>query len=131
MVYLASDKPLPLIEWNENKRAFCVSDLTKYEKNVETQFDSSYVYNAGSHLGCGCGFLKEFKEEDELAQANENYLQLSVYLQKARETGAHLHIYSCWDGDQEAKPALREELYLKRMVKADFEFKEKAFYKIL
>ena len=76
MVYIASDKPLPLIDWNENKRAFNVTDLSKYEKNVETQFKYTNVYNAGSHLGCGCGFLKEFKEEDELALANENYLQL-------------------------------------------------------
>ena len=131
MVYVASDKPLPLIDWNENKRAFNVSDLSKYEKNVAAQFELPHVYNAGSHLGCGCGFLKDFKDDEELALANDNYLRLSIYLNKAREMGANNQIFSCWDGDQEAKPQLREELDLKRLIKTDFEFKEKALYQIL
>ena len=131
MVYVASDKSLPLIKWDENKRAFCVSDLSKYEKNVAAQFKLPYVYTAGSHLGCGCGFLKNFKDEEGLAQSNENYLQLSAYLQKARETEATIHIYSCWDGDQEAKPVFREKIDLKHLVESIFEFKEKALYEIL
>ena len=131
MVYIGSDKPLPLVDWNENKRAFNISELTKYEKHVETQFKFSYVYNAGSHLGCGCGFIKESKDEEELAQVNHNYIQLSAYLQKARETQATIHIFSCWDGDQDAKPEHRKEINLQRLIEADFEFKEKALYEIL
>lgn len=131
MVYLASDKPLPLIDRNEDSPEFSITELSKYEKNVGTQFETPYVYNVGTHQGCGCGFLKEFKEEEDLALANENYLQLSTYLKKAQETGANLHIYSCWDGDQEAKPELREEINLKRMTEVNFEFKEKALYGIL
>lgn len=131
MVYIASDKPLPLIDWNEQKRCFSISDLTKYEKNVETQFELPHVYNAGSHLGCGCGFLKESKDEEELAQVNDNYFQLSAYLKKARETGANTQIFSCWDGDQEAKPEHREEINPEHLVEANFKFKEKAFYEIL
>ena len=130
MVYIGSDKPLPLIDWNEDKRAFSVSDLSKYEKNVAVQFQFPHVYNAGSHLGCGCGFLKEFKEEQALAQANKNYLQLNAYLQKAHEMGAHYQVFACWDGDQEAKPAHREEIDLKRLIETHFEFKEKTLYEI-
>lgn len=131
MVYVASDKSLPLIEWDEHKRAFCVSDLSKYEKNVAAQFELPYVYNAGSHLGCGCGFLKDFEDEEELAQSNKNYLQLSAYLQKGLETEATIQIYSCWDGDQETRPLFREKMDLKHLVESNFEFKEKAFYEIL
>ena len=131
MVYIGSDKPLPLIDWNENKRAFNVSELTKYEQNTAAQFKLPHTYNIGSHLGCGCGFLKDFKDDEELALANDNYLQLSIYLKKAREMGANNQIFSCWDGDQEAKPEHREELDLKRLIEADFQFKEKALYQIL
>lgn len=131
MVYVASDKPLPLIEWNEDKPAFCVSDLSKYEKNVAIQFKLPYVYNAGSHLDCGCGFLKDYKDEEVLAQAKDNYFQLNAYLKEAREKGASIQVFSCWDGDQEAKPVFREEINLKHLIEADFEFKEKTFYKIL
>ena len=130
MVYIGSDKPLPLIDWNENERAFNVSELTKYEQNTAAQFKLSYVYNAGSHLGCGCGFLREFKDEEELVLVKENYSKLNAYLQKAQEAGANNQIFSCWDGDQEAKPEYREEISLNRLIEANFEFKEKALYKI-
>lgn len=131
MVYIASDKPLPLIGWSEDKPAFCVSDLTKYEKAVESQFKFSHVYNAGSHQGCGCGFFKDFKEGDELARAHDNYIQLNAYLQKAREMGANNQIFSCWDGDQDARPEFREQIGLNHLVDSNFEFKEKALYEIL
>jgi hypothetical protein len=131
MVYIGSDKPLPLIDWNENERAFNVSELTKYEQNTAAQFKLPYVYNAGSHLGCGCGFLREFKDEEELVLVKENYSKLNAYLEKAREMGASNQVFSCWDGDQEAKPEHREEINLNRLIEAKFEFKEKALYEIL
>jgi hypothetical protein len=131
MVYIGSDKPLPLIAWNENNPSFNISDLTKYEKSVAAQFKFPHVYNAGSHQGCGCGFFKEFKEDEELTQAHDNYHQLNAYLQKAQEMGANNQIFSCWDGDQEAKPEHREEINLNRLIEANFEFKEKALYEIL
>ena len=131
MVYIGSDKPLPLIDWNENERAFNVTELNKFEKSVESQFNVPHVYYVGSHLGCGCGFLKEYKVEEELAQTNNNYLQLNAYLQKARETGAQVQLYSCWDGDQSAKPEFRDQIELNHLLEASFEFKEKALYEVL
>ena len=131
MIYIGSDQPLTLIDWNEDNPSFSISDLTKYEKKVKTQFEFPYVYNAGSHQDCGCGFFKKNKAEEALAQAHDNYLQLKTYLQNAREMGANNQIFSCWDGDQDARPAVREKIALKRLVEADFEFKEKAFYEIL
>ena len=131
MVYIGSDKPLPLIDWNEDKPAFYISELSKYEKGVKSQFKFPHVYNVGSHQGCGCGFFKEHNEEEKLAQAHDNYLQLKTYLQKAREMGANNQIFSCWDGDQDTRPEFREKIELNRLLEANFEFKEKAFYEIL
>ena len=130
MVYIASDKALTLIDWSEDKPAFNISELSKYEEGVKTQFKFSHIYNVGTHLGCGCGFLKEYKEGGELAQANENYIELNTYLQKARETGASNQIFSCWDGDQNARPEFREQIELKHLTEPNFEFKEKALYEI-
>ena len=131
MVYIGSDKPLPLIDWNENKPSFNVSDLSKYEKSVMAQFKFSHVYNAGSHRGCGCGFIKDFENKEELTRAQDNYHQLKAYLQKAQAMGANNQIFSCWDGDQEAKPENRESIDLNRLIEANFEFKEKYLYEIL
>ena len=131
MIYIGSDTPLPLIDWNEKERAFNVSELTKYEQKAAAQFELPYVYHAGSHQGCGCGFLKEFKHEEELLQVNQSYSQLNAYLQKVKEMGANIQVFSCWDGDQEAKPEHKEEISLARLIETDFEFKEKVLYKIL
>ena len=131
MVYIGSDKPLPLIDWNENNPSFNISDLAKYEKSAATQFEFPYVYNAATHQSCGCGFLKEFKEYEDLAQAHVNYHQLKAYLQKAQEMGASNQIFSCWDGDQEAKPERREKINLDCLIEANFEFKENILYEIL
>ena len=56
MIYIASDRPLPLIDWQDEFPAFHVRELREEEMAVRTHFKKPYVYYAGSHEGCGCGF---------------------------------------------------------------------------
>jgi hypothetical protein len=84
-VYLASDKPLPLIEWNEKEPSFYVGELTKSDKSVKIQFEFPYIYYIGSDEGCGCGFFKKGRESDELFRAEENYSKLASYLEKQHQ----------------------------------------------
>jgi len=130
-VYLASDKPLPLIEWNEEKPSFYVKELTPPEESVKTQFDIPHIYYLGSDEGCGCGFFKRGRESDELGRAEGNYSQLASYLKNARSMGARNQIYSCWEGDQNAKAEFRKKIDLKRLNEKNFEFKEGTLYEIL
>ena len=52
-VYLASDKPLPLVEWNEKQPKFNVLPLDDRDTQVTKQFRNPFVVYAGSHEGCG------------------------------------------------------------------------------
>ena len=129
-VYIASDKPLPLISWVEERPSFYVEEVKKDEAGVKKQFKYQYIYYAGSHEGCGCGFFKEGEVGDELAQVEENYNNLSAYLKKSKETGAKLQLFSCWEGDQKAEPEHREEIDEENLNEKQFEFKEKALYQV-
>lgn len=129
-VYLASDKPLPLIEWSEKEPSFYVGELTKFDKSVKIQFEFPYIYYIGSHEGCGCGFFKEGREKEEVRRAEENYSQLVSYIKNAQSTGTKNQIYSCWEGDQDSDPEFRENIDLSCLTDKNFEFKEKTLYAI-
>ena len=130
-VYIASDKPLPLVSWDEEKPSFYVEEVQKNETGVKKQFKYEHIYYAGAHEGCGCGFFKDGEVGDELAQVEENYKNMSAYLKMAKEKGAKLQIFSCWEGDQTAEPDHREEINEENLNEKKFEFKEKALYQVV
>jgi len=130
-VYIASNKPLSLVPWVEEKPAFYVEEVVKDEVGVTKQFQYRYVYYAGSHEGCGCGFIKDGEVGEELTQVEENYKRLSAYLKDAKESGAELQIFSCWEGDQTQEPEHREEINETTLNEKQFEFKEKALYQVV
>ena len=129
-VYLASDKPLPLVEWDEDHPRFNVVLITKYEKVVKKQFRNPNVVYAGSHQRCGCGFFKEGEGGEELAAIQTNYGSLVYYLNELMSSGASIEIFSCWEGDQGSEPETKERLSLATLGSDGFEFKEKAYYEI-
>jgi len=130
-VYIASDKPLPLISWVEERPSFYVEEATNDKTGIKKQFNNQYIYYAGSHEGCGCGFFKDGEVGEELAQVEENYNNLSSYIKKAKESGAKLQIFSCWEGDQADEPEHSEEITEQNLIEKQFEFKEKTLYKIV
>ena len=130
-IYIASDKPLPLISWVEEKPSFYVEDANNNNAGVKKQFKYQYIYYAGSHEGCGCGFFKDGEVGDELAKVEENYTNFSEFIKNAKKSGAKLQIFSCWEGDQTAEPEFREEINEANLNEKQFEFKEKALYQIV
>ncbi len=130
-IYIASNKPLPLIPWVEEMPAFYVKEVVKDGAGVKRQFQYKYVYYAGSHEGCGCGFIKDGESGEELAQIEENYKRLSAYIKDAKESGALLQLFSCWEGNQTQEPEYREEIDENTLNESLFEFKEKALYRVV
>ena len=128
-VYIASDQELPLIPWNEAKPSFHVRELT-YNKAVRNQFKLANVSVAGSDAGCGCGFLKDGVYDDELVEAMKNYQGLTTYISDIKSRGGTVQIFSCWEGDQTAKPEFVETVTVADLLIENFEFKEKALYTI-
>ena len=129
-VYIASDKTLPLIKWDKEKPAFNVVPLSKYENRVQKHFRLPFIAYAGSHEGCGCGFLKDGVEGEDLEIVQSNYNSLVKYIHNLKDQGARIEIYSCWEGDQGKKPESKDTLDLQEINDQQFEFKEKAYYKI-
>ncbi|WPD22298.1 MAG: hypothetical protein SD837_19160 [Candidatus Electrothrix scaldis] len=89
-----------------------------------------YVLYAGSHEGCGCGFIKEGEVGEQLEMVQSNYKQLASYLQKLRTSGYNIEIFVCWEGGQGAEPELRQRINVETLVMEGFEFQEKTYYEI-
>ena len=130
-VYIASNKELALIPWVEAKPSFNILPLSKEEIPVKKQFSLEFVYYVGSHQGCGCGFFKEGEAGEELAEVEESYKKLATYIIKAKENGASIQLFSCWEGDQTSKVENKEKINESTLNEKQFEFKEKWYYEIV
>jgi hypothetical protein len=107
MVYIASDYPLPTSPWKPSEPGFHVSDLTERDDLVRRQFSKPFVYYAGSHEGCCCGFQYgqyDGLEEDaaKLAASRESRRRLAEFLSITLQHQATVEVFACWDGDQGA-----------------------------
>src|SRR4051812_32427732 len=56
-VYIASDHPLPLIEWDEDNPYFRVTELIDDNEGVRRLFTKHYVYRVCSQIGHGGAFM--------------------------------------------------------------------------
>jgi hypothetical protein len=161
VVYLASDKPLPLIEYDQDRPAFWVGELGSFSENdigAKKQFLLPYVYYIGSHKCCGCGFQKRrqrhsrnlfrrirnlFKRgkekrsylgESDLAlnaDVDLTYRQLVSYLQEAKTQGARLELFSCYDGFQEEEHIRREVIRTVDIESSGFTFAWETHYELI
>ena len=118
MLYIAADKPLPLIPWDENSPLFNVTALQEYSEAVRKQFSKPFIFYLGAHTGCSCGFsygqyIKDDAVPEELRELEEkNSVQsLLAYLTDAVKLTGSLELYSCWNGDEEGPADLRETIY--------------------
>ena len=130
-VYIASSKELPLIAWVEAEPSFNVSLLSNEEVPVKKQFTLEHVYYVGSHQGCGCGFFKEGEAGEELLKVEESYNNLSKYILSAKENGASIQLFSCWEGDQASSMENKEKISERTLNEKQFEFKEKWHYEVV
>lgn len=121
-VYLASSQPLATSEWNEKAPAFYLKAADG--DSVRGKFSLPHVYYAGSHEGCGCGFFKEWKPDEELSRGQENYIALARTLREALARGARMELFSCWEGDQDKKPESVGSVTPDELEEPPFELKE-------
>jgi hypothetical protein len=114
-VYLAADKPLRLVPWDEAAPRFHTCRLGPDEERVKCQFAKPHLTYAGSYEGCGCGFqLGEYPAElldpDELALRRESLRELAAFLREELPRVGPIQLFACWEGDQEAPPEHRRAL---------------------
>jgi hypothetical protein len=112
LVFVASDYPLPTLPWDQSKPRFHVTELTERDEPVKDKFSKPYVYYAGSHKRCGCGFqygeYESFEEDTAaLAAAQDSRRQLTEFLAIALQHQQTVEVFACWDGDQGKLPKCR------------------------
>jgi len=112
-LYIASDKPLPLREWDEENPGFWVGVLHEDDLVVRKQFSLPFVVYAGSFEGCSCGFVYDNEPigDDELElqydqQARESVKRLGEYVSNILKDGS-VEMFACWEGEQEQEPNQR------------------------
>ena len=103
-VFLAADRELPLVAWDEAQPSFNVTPLQDEERPVRGRFSKRNVYYLGAYTGCSCGFTPD--EDGEEADAARSLEGLVAYLREAVGDGS-LELFTCWDGDW-LEPAARQ-----------------------
>lgn len=144
-LYIASDRPLPLIKqseypknssssptWPQEAQRFHTAELRPAQEDVRLHFRFTHVLYAGSYEGCSCGFNygREYPMHEEdpkhLSAARESVTELVRYVRESRAT----QIYSCWF-DEEAKPTAHERTVTTEILGAqDFFFRNQELLNI-
>ena len=95
-VYVATSLPVETTKWNKEAPAFYVKELEGYDE-LRRRFAPRSVYYAGSHEGCGCGFV--FYDGDP-----ERRRALDALIAFIRRV-APADVFVCWEGQQTEAPA--------------------------
>ena len=122
-VYIGSDLPINEIAWSMERPAF---HLTKANDSdpVRQRFAGKYVYYAGSHEGCGCGFEKNGAPPEELATRQANYDALARALGIALQQGARPQVFTCWEGDQADEAESTESVSVGALAAPSYELQQ-------
>jgi hypothetical protein len=115
-LFLATDRPLPRIEYVEGITRLSVHDIAESDRRVKDKISKSYIAYVGAWEGCGCGFEyglledpdEEDHREDELGKESVRELRglLEMLLQEQEE----VELYVCMDGEQDVLQESRIEI---------------------
>jgi len=129
MVYLAADRPLPLMPRDEGRPVFLVRELTERDEPVRRQFTRAHLYYTGAYEDCGCGFQygedPEVEELEQVIRAEESRRALVKYLRNALSAVPVVELFACWDGDQAAEPSYRSRVSPDDLLKGRTFFRER------
>jgi hypothetical protein len=130
MIYVAADQPLRVIPWVEAVPAFNTSSLAPDEERVRRHFQGSYILYAGSYEGCGCGFqldsdARAFLDRGELERRQRSLHAFAQYLREELARVETIHLFACWDGDQDATPEHQRVLTPAMLEDPTFSFLQK------
>lgn len=121
VLYLGSEKTLPIVPYNPEQPAFHTKELDEHEKPMRQHFSKPQVLYIGSSEGCGCSFRHALydkgewsyvvsEKEEEAVASQVDHQALVDYLSAQR-----LHkveIYACWDGDYALPADVRRKFLL-------------------
>jgi hypothetical protein len=126
-VHIASAVPLPVGVWNPEARAFYL-ELVPEDAPIRDRFSLPFVYFAGSHLGCGCGFQK-YEDDDESDKTQANYTALAGVIRDAVSPASSVEVFTCWEGD-DREPEFLETVSVSELLRPEFVLIERQFLRV-
>jgi len=134
-IYIASDKPLKTIDWDENNRKLNVDKIDLKDEIIRKVFSKPHIYYIGSHLKCGCGFFYESSlapdcdEREVERQVNQSQEELKEYIRQSLDKSKEIELYVSWEGEKEKGP-LKTIRLTDKDVEKQFNLEERHFYRI-
>ena len=128
MVYLGAAVPLRLIPWEGANPSFHVTEIAgESEPSVRARLGTVTACYVGSSEGCGClfqyGEYPELRDEDDGLEVKRAALSaLRDYLRAELRFNSRIHVFACWDGDEEKQPEHRRVLTPDDLDWEDFHF---------
>lgn len=128
MTFIASDKELPTIEWNNEVPDFYVHNLKEPDygyKEIRSILCKRYLYNVGAHTGCGCGFsygIYEPLDEDDIQEdlkGKSSVNKLFQYIRENLQICDSIELFSCWAGNEGVNPKSTYELNINQIELSD------------
>ena len=118
-LFLASDQPLPLVEWSPGA-VFGVTALEDHPP-LPAEMGQPYLYDIGSHTSCGCGFdrfgggIGYGEDYDYDGLTAQSLDALADYLDRAIGQGSTLALYYVWTGEENQPVEHRSTIWPDRL----------------
>ena len=101
-VFVGSNFQLPLVPWNEQAPGFHLNEATdKPSVSVKKILKTPYLYEAGSHMGCACGFAygdwSRHSKTEQHAQRVKDVRDFAAYLNDHKRDNALVLFCTWWE----------------------------------
>jgi hypothetical protein len=123
-VYLASDIPAQEVPWNPDDPSSHLESISA-DGGPRRWMTLRFIYYAGSHEGCGCGFWKSGESGLQLAKVRENYAALGRVVRAVLAQEGKVEVYACGEDDLGEAPQVRESIKPGLLEGTSFEFKQR------
>jgi len=143
-LYLASDRAIPIIPWDESSRRLHTEQVDADSLEVLHRFKFPNVCYVGSDTHCGCGFRnatyqngswpeEEWHPEDDVRdiEARSNHEQLVRFIKDNFPDRDTIELYGAWDGLPTGPILSDQTIPLDRLLEPGFYFRERGHYTIL
>lgn len=129
VLYLASDKLIQPIIWDETSPSFYVAPEDPDARNATQHLSKSNMAYVGSDNGCGCGFRQEhdamIDDPQQLASKADNQNRLHDYIAACLVDQESVELYSCWSGEETLPMEHDRRIRLSELVSGGFVFLER------
>ena len=122
-LYAASDQELPIVPWDRHAPGFHALPLAEEDRLVANQFTFNSIVYLGACGGCSCGFLDNTVPVETVSSLSS----LTSYLSNARQRGAGIEIFLCWEGSQGNAQSARKMLAASAFASLPFPLGEDEF----